>query len=177
MTTNTTEASAAISAVDPAGVSGHFREALAHFSSGVVIVTTIDVAGAPAGMTVGSFTSISIDPPLVGFFAGQNSTTLPHVIENGRFCVNVLAEDQHLLARKFAHSGTDKFTDVTWSPATNGAPRLTGAHAWIDCSIHLHQPIGDHDLVVGRVDALVVPAPSEPLVFHRSTFHGLRAHP
>lgn len=177
MTTNTTDASAIISAIDPAGVSGAFREALAHFSSGVVIVTAIDVTGAPVGMTVGSFTSISMEPPLVGFFAGQNSTTLPHVIESGRFCVNVLAEDQHVLARKFARSGTDKFTDVGWSPATNDAPRLTGAHAWIDCSIHLHQPIGDHDLVVGRVDALVVPAPNDPLVFHRSTFHGLRAHP
>lgn len=178
MTTNcTAEAPVTISAIDPDGVSGAFREALAHFSSGVVIVTTIDAADAPTGMTVGSFTSISMDPPLVGFFAGQNSTTLPHVIGSGKFCVNVLAEDQHLLARKFARSGTDKFTDVDWSPATNGAPRLTGAHAWIDCSIDLHQSIGDHDLVVGRVDALVVPAPNDPLVFHRSAFHGLRAHP
>jgi flavin reductase (DIM6/NTAB) family NADH-FMN oxidoreductase RutF len=166
----------AISATDPAGVGTAFREALAHFCSGVVIVTATDATGAPVGMTVGSFTSISMDPPLVGFFAGQNSTTLPHVIADGRFCVNVLSEDQHLLARTFARSGADKFAGTDWTPATNGSPRLAGAHAWIDCTLDQQQSIGDHDLVVGRVDALVVPQPNEPLVFHRSVFHGLRAH-
>ncbi|WP_030166191.1 MULTISPECIES: flavin reductase family protein [Actinomycetes] len=164
-----------ICVTDPAGVGAAFREALAHFCSGVVIVTATDVSGAPVGMTVGSFTSISMDPPLVGFFAGRNSTTLPHVIADGRFCVNVLSEDQDLLARTFARSGADKFAGTDWSPATNGSPRLAGAHAWIDCTLDQQQSIGDHDLVVGRVDALVVPQPNEPLVFHRSVFHGLRA--
>lgn len=164
-----------ISALDATGVGAAYREALAHFSSGVVIVTA-DSAGTPVGMTVGSFTSISMDPPLVGFFAGHNSTTLPHVIDAGRFCVNVLSEDQHALARTFARSGADKFAGVDWTPATNGAARLSGAHAWIDCTVDLHQAIGDHDLVVGRVEALVVPQPNEPLVFHRSAFHGLRSH-
>ncbi|WP_222114032.1 flavin reductase family protein, partial [Gordonia paraffinivorans] len=151
-----------------------FRDALAHFGSGVVIVTAIDGDGAPAGMTVGSFTSISLEPPLVGFFAAHTSTTLPRVLHHGDFCVNVLAEEQHQLARGFARSGADKFSGVEWTAGTNGAPRLAGAHAWIDCSIDEHRPIGDHDLIVGAVDALAVPAETEPLLFHRSLFHGLR---
>lgn len=175
MTINrTAQRPAQINATDPDTVAESFREVLAHFCSGVAIITAADVGGAPVGMTVGSFTSISLDPPLVGFFAGANSTTLPHILTHGAFCVNVLAEDQTSLAQSFARSGADKFNDVEWSPASNGAAHLTGAHAWIDCRIDLRQSIGDHDLVVGRVSALVVPAPSSPLVFHRSLFHGLR---
>ncbi|TCN52744.1 flavin reductase (DIM6/NTAB) family NADH-FMN oxidoreductase RutF [Rhodococcus sp. SMB37] len=165
-----------INAVDPSAVRTRFREVLAHFGSGVVVITSIDSSGAPVGMTVGSFTSISIEPPLVGFFAGHNSTTLPHVLGNSEFCVNVLSEDQHSLARVFARSGSDKFEGVDWTPSINGSPRLAGAHAWIDCTVDEHRAIGDHRFVVGGVGALVVPATSDPLVFHRSLFHGLRAH-
>lgn len=113
-----------INAVDPSAVRTRFREVLAHFGSGVVVITSIDSSGAPVGMTVGSFTSISIEPPLVGFFAGHNSTTLPHVLGNSEFCVNVLSEDQHSLARVFARSGSDKFEGVDWTP------RSMDHHGW-----------------------------------------------
>ena len=167
---------ASVHADDQASVRDRFREVLAHFGSGVVIITSAGPDGSPVGMTVGSFTSISMEPPLVGFFAGITSTTLPSVVENGSFCANVLSEDQHVLARTFARSGADKFAGVEWTPSGNGSPRLAGAHAWIECTIDEHRLIGDHELVVGRVDALGVPAASEPLIFHRSLFHGLRAH-
>ncbi|GAC67196.1 flavin reductase family protein [Gordonia soli] len=162
-----------IDATDAVGIAGSFREALSHFCSGVVVITAEDADGEPTGMTVGSFTSISLDPPLVGFFAGSSSTTLPRVLATGRFSVNVLAEGQDLLARSFARSGTDKFAGVSWTRSANGAPRLDGAHAWIDCDIDDHRVIGDHELVVGRVSALIVPAPTDPLVFHRSMFRTL----
>ncbi|CAM3348859.1 flavin reductase family protein [Nocardioides dubius] len=165
---------AVLHAADPHSVGTAFRDALGRFCSGVVIVTAID-DGVPVGMTVGSFTSISLDPPLVGFFAGRTSSTLPQLTRAGRLCVNVLAESQGELARQFARSGTDRFAGVGWTAGTNGAPRLSGAHAWIDGSLTLDQPIGDHDLVVCRVEGLTVPEHNEPLVFHRSEFRGLRA--
>lgn len=156
-------------------VAASFREVLGHFCSGVVVVTARDAAGAPTGMTVGSFTSISLEPPLVGFYAAHTSSTLPGILAAGRFCANVLAEGQHGLARGFAARGTDRFAGVGWAPGRGGAPRLTGAHAWIDCLITERRAIGDHELVVGAVEALGAPGGSEPLVFHRSAFHGLRA--
>ncbi|GAA4674098.1 flavin reductase family protein [Gordonia humi] len=169
MDSNTIEATA------PDTVREHFREALSHFGSGVVVITAIDPTGEPVGMTVGSFTSISLEPPLVGFFAAHTSTTLPRVLGGGTFCVNVLSETQHDLARAFARSGTAKFAGVEWTPGVGGAPRLAGAHAWIDATIDVRHTIGDHELIVGAVDGLLVPRTSDPLVFHRSTFHGLRA--
>ncbi|MET4165997.1 MULTISPECIES: flavin reductase family protein [Gordonia] len=173
---HTADAVASVYAADADSVRDRYREVLAHFGSGVVVITSARPDGSPVGMTVGSFTSISMEPPLVGFFAGNTSTTLPSVVSNGAFCANVLAEDQHLLARTFARSGADKFAGVDWTRSANGSPRLAGAHAWIECTIDDHRPIGDHDLVVGRVDALGVPTASDPLIFHRSVFHGLRAH-
>lgn len=164
-----------LSATDPEEIHENFREVLAHFGSGVVVITSIGPTGRPVGMTVGSFTSISMEPPLVGFFAGHSSSTLPHVVGAGDFCVNVLAEDQHELAANFARSGTDKFANVRWVSAAAGTPRLTGAHAWIECALDSVDTYGDHDLVVGRVRALTVPSRNAPLLFHRSGFHGIRA--
>lgn len=163
-------------ATTPSAVHDGFREALAHFGSGVVVITATSAAGAPVGMTVGSFTSISLSPPLIGFFAGHRSTTLPSVLHHGSFCANILSEEQHALARTFARSGADKFAGIGWAPAHDGSPRLAGAHAWIECTIDDHHAIGDHEIVVGSVTALTVPDTNDPLIFHRSVFHGLRAH-
>lgn len=112
---------ASVYADDQASVRDRFREVLAHFGSGVVVITSAGPDGSPVGMTVGSFTSISMEPPLVGFFAGITSTTLPSVVANGSFCANVLSEDQHVLARTFARSGADKFAGVEWTPSGNGS--------------------------------------------------------
>lgn len=165
-----------VRADNPPAVRDRFREVLSRFGSGVVVITSTDQTGSPVGVTMGSFTSISMEPPLVGFFAGHTSSTLPHVLEAGSFCVNVLSEDQHLLARSFARSGSDKFSDVAWTIGQGGAPLLAGAHAWIECTVSAHRPIGDHELVVGHVGALLVPFDTAPLLFHGSEFHGLRAH-
>ncbi|MBM7369011.1 flavin reductase family protein [Gordonia hydrophobica] len=163
-----------IEATCPDAVREQYRTALSHFGSGVVIVTSTDDDGSPIGMTVGSFSSISMEPPLVGFFAAHTSTTLPGILGRGTFCVNVLAESQHALARSFARTGADKFAGVEWTPDAAGSPRLADAHAWIGCTLDVRTSIGDHDLVVGAVDTLVIPTESDPLLFHRSMFHGLR---
>ncbi|MFD7080871.1 flavin reductase family protein [Streptomyces sp. NPDC002181] len=164
--------------VNPADTEG-FRHVLGHFCSGVTVITAIDPAtGAPVGFTCQSFTSLSLDPPLVAFTVSDRSATWPHIEPSGAFCVNVLAADQQMLCRSFARSGTDKFAGVEWSPGPGtGSPRLAGSLAWIDCRIEAVHPGGDHSIVVGRVQALDAAGPGsiEPLLYYEAGFRSLSA--
>jgi flavin reductase (DIM6/NTAB) family NADH-FMN oxidoreductase RutF len=135
----------------------------------------------PAGFACQSFSSLSLDPPLVAFMVGRSSSTWPRIARAGVFCVNVLGAGQAGLCRGFAVSGAgggDKFEGVAYdaAPAT-GSPRLSGAAAWIDCVIHAVHTGGDHLIVVGRVAALGADPAAEPLVFHRGTFGGFEGFP
>lgn len=158
--------------LDPA----EFRRVLGNFATGVAVITAPPPAatdGSPAGFACQSFTSLSLDPPLVAFMVGRTSTTWPRIARAGVFCVNVLAAHQAELCRAFAVSGADKFAGVAYDAApVSGAPRLPGAVAWIDCAIHAVHTGGDHLIVVGRVDALGTAAddPDGPLLFHRGRF-------
>ncbi|MER5715069.1 flavin reductase family protein [Streptomyces sp. NPDC002132] len=153
---------------------GEFRRVLGTFATGVTVITASAGAGedAPAGFACQSFTSLSLDPPLVAFMVGRTSTTWPRIARAGVFCVNVLSADQAGLCRAFAVSGADKFAGVAHEPApATGSPRLTGAPAWIDCTIHAVHTGGDHLIVVGRVNALGTSGTDEPpLLFHRGRF-------
>ncbi|GAB3180239.1 flavin reductase (DIM6/NTAB) family NADH-FMN oxidoreductase RutF [Micromonospora palomenae] len=152
-----------------------FRRALGHVPTSVCVVTSCDDDG-PTGMTVGSFTSISLDPPLVGFFADSGSATLQRVRRAGRFTVNMLADDQGALCQVFARKGADRFAGVPLVAGDHPAPRLTDALGWIDCELESVVPIGDHDAIVGRVVNLdVPPLPRRPLVFYRGTLCQLDA--
>ncbi|MEV6943937.1 flavin reductase family protein [Streptomyces sp. NPDC051172] len=159
--------------VDPA----EFRSVLGNFATGVTVITAPaadDEEGptGPAGFACQSFSSLSLDPPLVAFMVGRTSTTWPRIARAGVFCVNVLGAGQGELCRGFAVSGADKFAGVAYDAApVSGAPRLTGAPAWIDCTIHAVHTGGDHLIVVGRVDALGTgEAPDGPLIFHQGRF-------
>lgn len=152
--------------VDP----GEFRAVLGHFASGVVLATGMG-KGHPAGLTCQSFFSLSLDPPLVALAPGRSSTSWPRVSSTGHLCLNVLASDQEALARTFANSGADKFAGVGWSPGGNGAPRLHGSLAWIECVIEQTHEAGDHYLVVARVEDLETGS-GQPLVFYRGGFGG-----
>ncbi|MBY6414347.1 flavin reductase family protein [Rhodococcus sp. BP-252] len=159
----------------PAHDPTHFRTVLGQFCTGVVVVTSVDDAGSPLGMAVGSFTSVSLDPPLVAFFVAHTSTTFPKIAASGRFCANILSHDQLDLCRAFSKSGGDKFAGIGWHPTESGVPVLDGAHGWIDCAIDSVQRLGDHDLVVGRVEQLDTDGADEsPLVFYRAGFHALQ---
>src|ERR1700689_1235878 len=109
----------------------HFRRVLGHYPTGVSIVTAQGGQGAPLGMVVGSFTSVSMDPPLVAYFAMVTSRSYAQIRQASGFCVNVLAADQEPLCRAFAARGTDKFSGVDWHPAPTGSPILNDAVAWI----------------------------------------------
>ncbi|WP_354699679.1 Flavin reductase [Paraconexibacter sp. AEG42_29] len=149
-----------------------FRQILGHYPTGVCVVCGIDPAGEPAGLVVGSFTSVSLDPPLVAFFPDHASTTWPRIVPGRRFCVNVLGHDQQDLCRRFAVSGGDKFADVEWRPAAaTGSPALRDATAWVDCELEAVHRAGDHDIVVGRVlDLGLREEPAEPLLFLRGGY-------
>lgn len=155
--------------VTAAPVSGDaMRHVLACFATGVVVITA-DGAGGPAGMAVSSFTSVSLDPPLVLFCASHTSTTWPVIRAAGHFCANVLAADQEHLARGFAARG-DRYLGVSHRRGASGAPVLDGVHAWVDCEIAAEHDAGDHVVVIGRVLDLGADPARSPLLFYRSSY-------
>lgn len=155
--------------VDPV----RFREVMGSFASGVTIITASTSSG-PVGFTCQSFTSLSLDPPMVAVAPSKRSTSWPKIAAAGSFCVNVLAEGQEVLCRRFAVSAAerkDKFDGVDWVPAPSGAPVLDGVLSWVDCALVAAHDAGDHELVLGRVlDLHVVVDGGSPLVFYRGQF-------
>ncbi|MGI5232202.1 flavin reductase family protein [Actinoallomurus sp. CA-142502] len=149
-----------------------FRSVLSHYPTGICAITAID-DGEPTGFVVGTFTSVSLEPPLVGFFPDKKSTTFPKVRRAGAFCANVLSAQDEELCRLFAAKGADRFASVRWRPGPTGSPILERATAWIDCELEQVHEVGDHLLVVGRVVDLATRSadePPEPLIFHRGRF-------
>ena len=134
--------------------SAHFRQVMGHFPTGVTIIT--GMAGeVPAGFTIGSFTSVSLDPPLVGFLPQVTSDTWAAMAPAARFCVNVLGASQGPACWRFAKKGVDdRFTDVAWHAGVTGSPILDEAIAWIDCEVTEVHTMGDHYFVLGRVIAM-----------------------
>ena len=154
--------------------SKQFRQVLGNFPTGVVIVSGIDQSGLPQGVTIGSFTSVSLDPPLVGFFPNFNSASWPAIASSGSFCVNVLAEDQGDLCWLFAKETVGRYEGVQWTPAPSGSPKIAGALAYIDCTIESSSQVGDHLFVVGRVQHLEKVSDSDKaMVFFRGAVAGV----
>lgn len=149
----------------------HFRDVLSQYPTGVVVVTAMDHAGQPLGMTVGSFTSVSLDPPLIAFLPSKTSSSWGALKRQGeRFCVNVLSASQENVCRAVAMRKQDKLAGIAWSTSPAGNPLIEGAVAWIDCEIEQIHSTGDHDLVIGRVTDLDVGANAEPLLFFRGGY-------
>jgi 3-hydroxy-9,10-secoandrosta-1,3,5(10)-triene-9,17-dione monooxygenase reductase component len=149
-----------------------FRQVLGHFCSGVAVVTALD-GREPLGLTVQSFTSVSLDPPLVLFCPSKSSTSWARMrAASDSFCVNILEQEQEALCRAFATRGGDKFSGVGWTPAPGtGSPVLAGALAWIDCRLHTEHEGGDHTIVLGHVlDLGLREHDGTPLLFYRGGF-------
>jgi flavin reductase (DIM6/NTAB) family NADH-FMN oxidoreductase RutF len=158
---------------EPAFDSARFRQVLGHFPTGVSVVAAFGEDGSPVGMAIGSFFSISLDPPLVGFCAGKGSSTWPKLREAGKFCVSILGDDQEEVSRRFASKEADKFAGLAWDHSPLGSPRLGGSLAWIDCETKDLHDAGDHEIVVGAVHDLAVTAEGHPLVFFRGGYSHL----
>jgi len=146
-----------------------FRSVLSNFATGVTIITARD-GEEIVGMSANSFTSVSLEPPLVAFCAARSSTTYPRIRRAGGFCVNVLADDQAELAKLFSRLGVDRFAEISWGPAPSGAAILEGVLAWVDCTITAEHPAGDHVIVVGEVRYLGAAPARSPLLFFQSSY-------
>lgn len=148
-----------------------FRRALSCYPTGVCIVTSMTELGKPLGMTVGTFTSVSLEPPLVGFFPAKNSASWSAIRDSGRFCINVLAADQQEMCGQFASKDEDKFAGVAWVPSESGLPVISGVLLSIDCDLESTLDTGDHLLALGHVRNLVIhPTEMEPLIFVRGKY-------
>jgi flavin reductase (DIM6/NTAB) family NADH-FMN oxidoreductase RutF len=147
--------------------SQRFRQVLGQVPTSVVVVTGFDTDGAPQGITIGSFVSVSLDPPLVGFLPGVTSRTWAGISAAKKFTVNVLAANQSELCWRFAKESDDRFAGADWSPSENGCPRLAGSIVVIDCDLDSNHVYGDHHFVVGRVTHLDSAGDENAMAFYR----------
>lgn len=148
-----------------------FRAVLGNYPTGVCVITATDEGGDHHALLVGSFTSISLDPPLVGFFPAISSSTWPKIAAIGSFCVNVLGSDQNHICETMASNGQSRFNGVEHHAGTNGHPVLSGGQAWLECSVDRVLEIGDHYLVVGAVKDFGSSQAGGPMIFHRRGYH------
>lgn len=153
-----------------------FRHVLGHVPTGVAVVAAMTDAG-PVGLTVGTFVSASLDPPLVGALVARSSQSWPKVAAADALCISVLGEHQEDICRRFAVSGGDKFAGLPWHPAPSGAPVIDESPAWCDGVVHAITDAGDHWFVLAEVRALGVRSAALPLVFCHGTYRRLATEP
>ena len=147
-----------------------FRDVLGRFASGITVVTTMS-NDEPIGLTCQSFSSVSLDTPLVLFVPARSSRAWPRIQRAGKFCVNFLGAGQAELSNTMASRGTDKFADVDWTPSgVTGSPVFADTLGHVDCTIHAVHEAGDHFVVIGRVQELVVGSAEEPLLFFQGAY-------
>ncbi|GAA3516337.1 flavin reductase [Aeromicrobium panaciterrae] len=148
-----------------------FREVLGQYPSGVCIVTAIGAGGDQLGMVVSSFTSVSLNPPMVAFYPSNTSQTWPEFSGATSLCINVLAADQEQVCRQFASAPThERFDGVAIQSAPSGAPVIEGVVAWMDCVPTSVQEAGDHYIVLATVTDLQIESPKLPLLFLRGGY-------
>ena len=146
------------------------RTAFGAFPTGVVIVTARHPAAGALGMTMSSFTSISLDPPLILFSIDRRAAGLPPCLEVPGYAVNVLAQDQRELSNRFARALSDKWSGICCESGLHGAPLLKDALARFECSSERTLDAGDHVIFLARVERFVCNERTEPLVFHRGRY-------
>lgn len=146
-----------------------FRQVLGNYPTGVTLVTADD--DGPCGIVIGSFGSVSLEPPLVQFMPAKTSGTWARIERSGAYCVNVFGSDQLDLCNSFFDKSKDPFDAIEWRPGPTGSPIIEGALAHIDCEIDAAHDAGDHYIVVGRVvDLGVGDSDAGPLLFFRGGY-------
>jgi 3-hydroxy-9,10-secoandrosta-1,3,5(10)-triene-9,17-dione monooxygenase reductase component len=149
----------------------YVRKAYGCFATGVAVATTLGKGGEPVGITISSFNSVSLDPPLVLWSLGNESISYDAFVNAEHFAVNVLARQQADLAARFATTGQDKFSGLECTEGVHGSPILPEFSACFECSTEHQYPGGDHLIIVGRV-LHFEDRGLEPLIFYRSEFCG-----
>ena len=145
------------------------RAALGCFATGVAVVTTRGDGGVPVGLTVNSFNSVSLEPPLILWSIALAAPSIQAFREHDAFAVNILAADQADLCTRFANPAPDKFSGIDWREGHSGVPLIGGTVARFECRTHARYPGGDHEIYLGRVVALSS-TDRPPLVICRGTF-------
>lgn len=153
-------------AIDPQ----QFRDVLGHYPTGVSVITALAPDGQAIAMVVGTFTSVSLDPPLVAFLPSKNSSSFEQLREADAFVVNILAHDQEDVVRRLARSDRQKMDVERWSLSAAGNPVLDGVVASIECDRHSILEAGDHFIVLGEVKSLRTIRPTIPLLFFRGGY-------
>ncbi|WP_347350157.1 flavin reductase family protein [Intrasporangium sp.] len=146
------------------------RHVLGHFATGVTVVTGLDGDRRPVGFACQSFTSVSLDPPLVLFCADHRGRSWPRIRDTGTFCVNILRHDQQDIVDRFGSPTGARFENLDWRLSAYHAPALPDVLARVHCAVDAVHAGGDHDVVVGRVQGLELVQPGRPLLFYRGRF-------
>jgi flavin reductase (DIM6/NTAB) family NADH-FMN oxidoreductase RutF len=151
-----------------------FRDVMGRFATGISVITTLDGAGVPAGITVSAMSSVSLEPPLVMVALAQRRFITPLVAAARRYAVNVLRHDQQALSDCFAHApvspGREEFCGAAWQPGPTGLPLLDGTLAALECSVVQSFDIGDHELFIAKVDSLRIDGEDDPLLYFRRQY-------
>jgi flavin reductase (DIM6/NTAB) family NADH-FMN oxidoreductase RutF len=168
-----------MSSEDLSVTADEFRRACGRFATGVTVATVLDAVGTPHGLTVSSFTSVSLDPPLI-LVCVQNRSAAAYLLKAANtFTVNILSDAQEDVSNHFTRPdrprGGDCFDGVPHRIGASGAAVLAGAAGHLDCRVHAMHEAGDHLIVIGAVIHLSVDAAAAPLVFHRGRYERLQA--
>jgi flavin reductase (DIM6/NTAB) family NADH-FMN oxidoreductase RutF len=149
--------------------SDQFRQAAGRFATGITVATAVDGNGQPHGLTVNSFTSVSLEPPLVLICLGHHTAAVQCFRSTKHFGINILADDQRWLSEHFARKGYDRFETIEWHRGETGVPLLPGVVAVMECDTYRCVEMGDHDIFVGRV-ARVEICDRAPLLYFASGY-------
>jgi len=150
-----------------------FRNALGTFTTGITIVTTLDEEGNPYGITVNSFASVSLEPPLVLWSIGRDSDHHEIFEQTDYFAIHVLHEKQQALSEHFATTKVDKFSDLSWQKGEYGSPILEEYGSCFQCRTEDRYAGGDHTIIVGHVEIFHTQNKCQPLVFHKGQYQKL----
>lgn len=145
------------------------RNALGRFATGIAVVMAKDSEG-PMGVTVNSFSAVSLDPPLILFCMARSLHSLERLEKAQAYSVNILLENQQDISNRFARAGEDKFSGTPWEVGPSGAPRLVPAHAVFECVPYAHYDGGDHVIFVGRVVHMHAEGEGDPLLYYRGSY-------
>ena len=152
-----------------------FRRAMGQFATGVAVVTVLDAAGGPRGMTVSSLTSVSLAPPLLLFGLDRGAVNFVSLAEAEAFAVNILSRDQEALSNRFADPGRPDWPELSWHPLVTGAPLIDGTVMAIDCRRERIVEVADHLVIFGQALAVEGEGTAPPLLHHAGRYRGLTA--
>jgi flavin reductase (DIM6/NTAB) family NADH-FMN oxidoreductase RutF len=149
------------------------RSTLGSFATGVTVITALTPGGERIGMTISSFNSVSLEPPLILWSLSLNSPSIEAFGSASHYAVNVLSADQQWLSDRFAARGNDRFADLPQRAGLSGAPLIDGCCAWFECANETQYPGGDHRIFVGRVERFAQDESRLPLIFHNARYRQL----